>query len=80
MNVTEQIYKSIDKSGISLLAHLDLFKSFDSANHDMLLNKLVQINKDSTWFENYLNEWTHAVKIDKIMSKSMSNSYGVPPG
>ena len=41
INVTEQIYKSIDKGKISLLVFLGLSKAFDSVNHDLLLNKLV---------------------------------------
>ena len=42
VNVTEQIYKSIDKGKISLLVLLDLSKPFDSVNHNLLLNKLVR--------------------------------------
>ena len=51
VNVTEQLYKSIDKEKISLLVHLDLSKAFDSVNHYLLLNKLVQLNIDSTCTE-----------------------------
>ena len=64
VNITEQIYKSIDKGKISLLVLLDLSKPFDSVNHDLLLNKLVQLNIDSMWFASYLHR-THSVKIDK---------------
>ena len=47
LTVTEQIYKSFDKGKISLLVLLNLSKSFDSVvNHDLLLNKLVQLNID----------------------------------
>ena len=58
VNVTEQIYKSIDKDKISLLKIVlpDLSKEFDSLNHDLLLNKLVQLNIDSTWFASYLHD------------------------
>ena len=69
----------MDESKISLLILLDLSKAFDSVNH-MLLHKTAQLNRDSTWFESYLNERTHSVKIDKIMSRPCSNPFGVPQG
>ena len=62
VNVTEQIYKSIDKGKICLLVLLDLSKAFDSVNHDLLLNKLVPLKIDSTWFASYLHDRTHLVK------------------
>ena len=39
VNVTEQIYKYIDETEISLLFLLELSKAFDSVNQDLLLNK-----------------------------------------
>ena len=80
VNVIEQIYKSIDKGKISLLVLLDFSKAFDSVNLDLLLNKLVQLNIDNTWFACHLHDRTHSVKIDKIMSEAKSNLYGVPQG
>ena len=80
VNVTEQTYKSIDKGKISYLVLLDLSKAFDSVNHDLLLNKLVQLNIDSKWYASYLHDRTHSVKIDKITSEAKSNLYGVPQG
>ena len=38
--------------------------------HDLLLNKLVQLNIDSTWFACYLHDRTHSIKIDKILSEA----------
>ena len=64
----------------TLLVLLDLSKVLDSINHDLLLNKLVQLNIDSTWFASYLHDRTHSVKIDKITSEAKSNLYGVPQG
>ena len=61
-NVTQQIYKSTDKGKISLLVLLGPSKVFDSVNHDLLLNKLVQLNIDSTWLARYLHDRTHSVK------------------
>ena len=82
VNVTEQIYKSIDKGKISLLVLLDLSNAFDSVNHDLVLNKLVQLNIDSTWFASYLHDRTYSVKIYKIKitSAAQSNLYGVLQG
>ena len=60
VNDTEKIYKSIDKGKISLLVLLDLSKAFDSVNHDLLQNKLVQLNIDSTWLASYLHDMTHS--------------------
>ena len=68
VNAMEQIYKSIKKVKILLLVFLDISKAFDSVNHDLLLNKLFQLNIDSTWFASYLHDRTHSVKRDKIMS------------
>ena len=79
VNVTDLIYKSMDKSEIYLLVLLDLSKAFNTVNQYFLLNKHVQLN-DTTWFESYWHERTYSVKIDKIMSKSKSNLYGVPQG
>ena len=70
VNVTEQIYKSTDKGKISLHVLLDPSKAFDIVNHDLLLNKFVQLNIDSMWFASYLHNRTHPVKIDKIMSEA----------
>ena len=49
-------------------------------NHDLLLNKLVQLNINSTWFASYLHDRTHSLKIYTITSEAKSNLYGVPHG
>ena len=53
------------------------YLAVDSVNHDLLLNKLVQLSIDSTWFASYLHDRTHSVKIDKIMSEAKSNLYSL---
>ena len=60
---------NLDKGKIFPLVLLDLSKAFDSVNHDLLLNKLVQLNIDSTWFSCYLHDKTHSVKYIKTCPK-----------
>ena len=69
VNVTEQIYKSIDKGKITLLVLLYLSKAFVSVNHDLLLNELGKLNIDSTWFASYLHDRTHSEKKIKSGQK-----------
>ena len=54
------------------LVLIDLSKAFDIVNHDLLLNKLFQLNINNTWFASYLHDRTNSVKIDKIMSEAQS--------
>ena len=71
----------MDESKVSILIFLDLSKPLIySVNHDLLFYKLVQLKKDSTWLESYLNEKALSVKIEKIISKPCSNPFGVPQG
>ena len=42
------------------------------SNHDLLLNKLVPLNKDITWFASYLHDRTHSVSYhadDRTLKK-----------
>ena len=70
----------MDDSEVSLLVLFDLSKAFDGVYHDLLLQKLVRLNIDSTLFESYFNETTHSVKIDKIVSDPYSSPFEVTQG
>ena len=53
-----------------LAVHKVLLFNYPSKIHHIILQPLLKS----------YNERTHSVKIDKIMSKSISNLYGVPQG
>ena len=80
LNITESIYEAMDKSKVSLLVLLDLSKAFDSVNHKYLLSKLDEMNISTTWFDSYLADRTHSVKIDNVTSNKTKNNFGVPQG
>ena len=57
LNITDDIYKAMDKSHVTILVLLDYSKAFDTANHKLILSKL-QTNGFQTnallWVESYL--------------------------
>ena len=80
IQITEHLYKNIDKSKISLLALCDLSKAFDSVSHTLLLQKMDALQIDDFWFTNYLSNRTQAVKINSNISSNQNIEYGVPQG
>ena len=80
LQVTEQLYKNIDERRISLLVLLDLSKAFDSVNHNILIQKLNNLNIDSQWFKSYLEDRSQSVRINNTISSSQRISFGVPQG
>ena len=62
---------------------LDLSKAFDTANHQMLLNKLKYYGlqqSENNWFQSYLSNWKQQVHINGATSDSCSISTDVPQG
>ena len=80
IQVTEHLYKNIDKHEVSLLALCDLSKAFDSVSHTLLLQKMDALQIDDFWFTNYLSNRTQAVKINSNISSKQNIEYGVPQG
>ena len=69
IEITEQLYKNIDKFEVSLLALCDLSKAFDSVSHSLLLQKMDALQVDDFWFSNYLSNRTQAIKINDYFIK-----------
>lgn len=83
LNITDDIYKAMDKSQITLLVLLDYSKAFDCANHKLILAKLQShgFHGDSLeWIRSYLSERKQKVKNDNGESDWIKLGNGVPQG
>ena len=80
LTVTNKIYENIENKKISLLLLLDLSKAFDSVNHQILMEKCQDLNIDSFWLENYLENRVQSVRIGSAISSPQKIQFGVPQG
>ena len=80
MKVTDEIYKNMDERKITVLSLCDLSKAFDSINNEMLLQKLVSLNIDIFWFDDYLKNRTQSVHLGNIESDKVEIKFGAPQG
>jgi len=58
LNITDDIYKAMDKTQITLLVLLDYSKAFDCANHKLILAKLKSRGfhgESLEWIRSYLS-------------------------
>lgn len=79
--------KNLDNKNFSLVIFLDLSKAFDTLDHNILLHKLYHYGIRGTaynWFDSYLTDRKHSVKIKcenkTHYSKLQSINTGVPQG
>ncbi|KAF2343635.1 Reverse transcriptase domain, partial [Trinorchestia longiramus] len=79
-NITEKIYSDIDTKNVTLLLLLDLSKSFDSVEHKRLLQKISNLGIATQWFQSYLANRSHAVRLENTISSPIQNDFGVPQG
>lgn len=81
--VTNHVYKEIDKGLIVGMASLDLSKAFDSISHSHLLQKLTDIGLGPStvkWTKSYLANRTQKTKFTSITSETETVTSGVPQG
>lgn len=83
VDITNNIYKAMDNSEITLLVLLDYSKAFDCANHKLILAKLKSFGFDSNslkWIKSYLTNRSQQVVTEKGMSNWIELENGVPQG
>ncbi len=73
----------MDSGQITGAAFLDLSKTFDTVNHELLLQKLTYAglsNNTVTWFRSYLTYRSIFTMVDNKRSSTMDVPTGVPQG
>ena len=77
------IYEKLDNKKMVAIVSLDLSKAFDSINHQLLLQKLENLNLDKNsikYIKSYLENRTQMTKFPNFISKGEKIKSGVPQG
>ena len=72
-----------DKRHYCAAVFIDLAKTFDSVNHNILIGRLNSLgfSKDClAWFTNYFSDRVQCVKSESLLSRPLVVSMGVPQG
>ena len=81
--VTEQLHAARAASHSAVLILLDLSAAFDTVNHQLLLDTLVDLGITGTalkWFSSYLTDRTYQVSWKGLLSSPRTLRTGVPQG
>ncbi|KAF2346163.1 Reverse transcriptase domain [Trinorchestia longiramus] len=77
---SKKIYSDIDNKNVTLLLLLDFSKAFDSVEHTRLLQKISNLGIATQWFQSYLANRSHAVRLENTISSPKQNDSDVPQG
>ena len=83
LKITDDIFKAIDQTHITLLILLDYSKAFDTVNHALLLAKMKKFglhNSTLNWFNSYLSGRCQRVMCNDSQSEWGFMFNGVPQG
>ena len=83
LDATDQWYTNMDNGLINGILFIDLKKTFDTIDHNILLKKLSCYgfsNNTLDFFRNSLSERTQVTAINNISSQKYSLQCGVPQG
>ncbi len=82
--MTSDIFRSLDKTRVSLLCSFDLSSAFDCVNHETLLKRLrLSFGLEATvlkWFQSFLSDRLQCISFGDSFSNYRSVSCGVPQG
>ena len=82
--VVNDLFLSLSKGNISVLALLDFSTAFDTIDHPMLIHRLhtdfVFTDDVLQWFSSYLTDRTHYVSLSNHCSAFVPVHLGVPQG
>ena len=84
IDITEDIYKALEKGYFVFGIYIDLKKAFDTVNHDILIKKLDHYGNRGValdWFRSYLKDRKQVTYINEKHSEiSKMCNFGVPQG
>ena len=83
LNISDDIFKALDKSLVTILILLDYSKAFDCANHRLILAKLKAAgfhDEALSWILSYLLDRKQEVRTDLGESRWVTMQNGVPQG
>ena len=83
INITSKIQTACDKGIFACGVHVDFKNSFDTVNHEFLLNTLYHYGIRGTelqWFKTYLSGRQQHTTVSSFSSKNAYSNYGDPQG
>ncbi len=81
VKITNDLLLASDQGCISLLVLLDLSAAFDTIDHDILIDRLQNIQGQALrWFRSYQSDRYHFVYLNSESSQLSPVKYGVPQG
>ena len=83
IDITSRIQEACDNGHYACGIIIDFKKTFDTANHNILLNKLARYGVrriESNWFKTYLTNRKQHVTVNGQTSDNTLIEFGVPQG
>ena len=84
VTMNDNIIKEIQADNIVIVVLLDLSAAFDTIDHTILLQKLLDdyniTDEANKWFKSYLSGRSFSVKVNNVSSTFLSLLFGVPQG